>query len=111
MAACPQENEFCFSELVANEQRCVNDKDPEFLCNTMHRMENFLIYARLAFCSSEPGSGMMNGCSVWEKIGCTVAVLSAAVACSATGPVLLTCVIGILGASSCIPCICDILNC
>jgi len=108
-----EDSQYCFFQLIANETVCFPDNEKDEICNAMHRITNFLLYARQAFCNiPDPKSG----CGFWTKLGCTAAILAADAACAAVNladgeALLVPCVTGVMGVgSSCIPCICDILG-
>jgi len=108
-----EDSQYCFFKLIANEQVCFPDNQQDEICNAMHRITNFLLYARQAFCNiPDPRSG----CGFWTGLGCTAAILAADAACAVLNApdgetLLIPCVTGVMGVgSSCIPCICDVLG-
>ena len=94
----------------------------------MHRITNFLLHARLAFCDGDRNRGqdphhrggraLEDGhCSVWAEAGCGTGILAAAAGCflinAPDGEVgLIPCVSAVvMGIGSvCYKCICQILN-
>ena len=80
----------------------------------MNRITNFLLYARQAFCHVPD---RRDGCSFWTELGCTAAILAGSAGCAAINAPdgelgLVPCISGVLGiGSSCIDCICDVIDC
>ena len=118
---CSAENkvdqQWCMLQSVTKQDECHSAN--ETICNVMHRLINFPVQARQAFCSKSGGgrggrSGRMagDGCDVGTMFQCTTSIISAALSC-ATQLSLKTvykCVEGFLGAAKghCRPCICTV---
>jgi hypothetical protein len=110
LLTCPKDDSLCIFNSIANRTSCaVSDDKPDTICNALHQLNSYILYTRQTFCET---IGPRGSCGFFTILGCTAAVLAGGLACTASGPLFLPCMTGILGAgSSCIPCICDILGC
>jgi len=107
------ESGYCFFQLIAEEEVCYPPNNPNEACDALDRVYSFLLYSRLAFCQ-RPVS--RSGCTIWNEMGCTAAILSASAGCAAVNIVdaetlTIPCIVAVLGfGSKCVPCICDVLG-
>jgi len=107
---CRTDDQYCAFDVITLHKQCFPEHEPEAICNTLHRSNNFFINARKAFCSAEPDDS--SGCSAWEAIKCTAKIIAAGAQCLASSNKF-ECILNILDNENlpdCVSCICKVIG-